>query len=99
MTSASSLIPIGAPTAISSTKASNHGVLNMISSTSSRSPIWPVSGNSRYNRPSEVIAHPHLMARDRWRSVDTPVGKISALRPPPVISGIRTADVRGPRAR
>ena len=44
-------------------------------------------GNSRYNRPSEVIAHPHLMARDRWRSVDTPVGKISALRPPPVISG------------
>ncbi|GAS95549.1 L-carnitine dehydratase/bile acid-inducible protein F [Mycolicibacterium canariasense] len=43
-------------------------------------------GNSRYNLPSEVIAHPHLRARDRWREVDTPNGKIEALLPPPVIS-------------
>ncbi|MDO3639733.1 CaiB/BaiF CoA transferase family protein [Mycolicibacterium arseniciresistens] len=43
-------------------------------------------GNSRYNLPSEVVAHPHLAARDRWRPVDTPGGEIMALRPPPVIS-------------
>jgi crotonobetainyl-CoA:carnitine CoA-transferase CaiB-like acyl-CoA transferase len=43
-------------------------------------------GNSRYNLPSEVVAHPHLSARDRWRPVDTPNGQISALRPPPIIS-------------
>jgi crotonobetainyl-CoA:carnitine CoA-transferase CaiB-like acyl-CoA transferase len=45
-------------------------------------------GNSRYNTPSEVIAHPHLKARDRWRNVDTSKGPISALLPPPVISGV-----------
>ncbi len=45
-------------------------------------------GNSRYNKPSEVIAHPHLKARDRWRQVGTPNGEISALLPPPVISGL-----------
>ncbi|MFN3001732.1 CaiB/BaiF CoA transferase family protein [Mycolicibacterium wolinskyi] len=44
-------------------------------------------GNSRYNRPSEVIAHQHLKDRDRWRTVATPSGDISALLPPPVISG------------
>jgi crotonobetainyl-CoA:carnitine CoA-transferase CaiB-like acyl-CoA transferase len=44
-------------------------------------------GNSRYNLPSEVVAHPHLQARDRWRPVGTSKGEISALRPPPVISG------------
>lgn len=43
-------------------------------------------GNSRYNRPSEVVVHPQLAARDRWRSVATPKGDIQALRPPPVIS-------------
>ncbi|MGW0160753.1 CaiB/BaiF CoA transferase family protein [Mycobacterium sp. NPDC003323] len=45
-------------------------------------------GNSRYNKPSEVIAHPHLQARDRWRQVGTPQGEIAALLPPPVISGL-----------
>ncbi|PQM49104.1 Acetyl-CoA:oxalate CoA-transferase [Mycobacterium talmoniae] len=44
-------------------------------------------GNSRYNTPSEVVGHPQLKDRDRWRSVDTPNGTISALLPPPVISG------------
>ncbi|MEZ0052397.1 itaconate CoA-transferase [Mycobacterium sp. MAA66] len=43
-------------------------------------------GNSRYNLPSEVIAHPHLKARDRWRQIGTPNGPIDALLPPPVIS-------------
>ena len=45
-------------------------------------------GNSRYNKPSEVITHEHLKARDRWRQVDTPEGEIAALLPPPVISGL-----------
>ncbi|HEY7053551.1 MAG TPA: CaiB/BaiF CoA-transferase family protein [Mycobacterium sp.] len=44
-------------------------------------------GNSRYNLPSEVVVHPQLTARDRWRTVSTPKGDIAALRPPPVISG------------
>lgn len=44
-------------------------------------------GNSRYNVPSEVVAHPHLTARDRWRTVATPNGEIAALLPPPVVEG------------
>jgi len=44
-------------------------------------------GNSRYNLPSEVVIHPQLTARDRWRTVGTSKGDIQALRPPPVISG------------
>jgi crotonobetainyl-CoA:carnitine CoA-transferase CaiB-like acyl-CoA transferase len=43
-------------------------------------------GNSRYNKPSEVVVHPQLTARNRWRTVSTPQGDIRALRPPPVIS-------------
>jgi itaconate CoA-transferase len=30
----------------------------------------------------EVWDHPQLAARDRWREVDTPAGRIRALRPP-----------------
>jgi itaconate CoA-transferase len=44
-------------------------------------------GNSRYNTPLEVLAHPQLRARDRWRRVGTPAGPVPALLPPPVIAG------------
>ncbi|GAB2960881.1 CaiB/BaiF CoA-transferase family protein [Streptomyces pseudoechinosporeus] len=44
-------------------------------------------GNARYNTPSDVLAHPQLAARDRWRRIDTPNGSVPALLPPPVISG------------
>lgn len=44
-------------------------------------------GNSRYNTTSEVLAHPHLAARDRWREVGTPNGPVPALRPPIDASG------------
>ncbi|MGW6699759.1 CaiB/BaiF CoA transferase family protein [Nocardia sp. NPDC055049] len=44
-------------------------------------------GNARYNTPSEVLDHPQLTERDRWRRIDTPVGQIPALLPPPIISG------------
>ncbi len=44
-------------------------------------------GNSRYNTPSDVVDHPHLAARDRWRTIDTPGGPTPALLPPPVLGG------------
>lgn len=44
-------------------------------------------GNARYNLPSEVIDHPQLSERDRWREIETPGGSIQALLPPPIISG------------
>ncbi|MFW0793890.1 CaiB/BaiF CoA-transferase family protein [Gordonia sp. CPCC 205515] len=44
-------------------------------------------GNARFNKPSDVIAHPHLAERDRWREIDTPNGPIPAILPPPVIDG------------
>ncbi len=44
-------------------------------------------GNSRYNRPTEVINHPQLVDRHRLRTVDTPGGRIVAVLPPAVIDG------------
>ncbi|MFF9204071.1 CaiB/BaiF CoA transferase family protein [Streptomyces sp. NPDC014986] len=44
-------------------------------------------GNSRFNTQADVLAHPHLAARDRWREIDTPGGPVPALLPPPVIAG------------
>ncbi|MEV0685403.1 CaiB/BaiF CoA-transferase family protein [Nocardia sp. NPDC050378] len=43
-------------------------------------------GNARYNRPSEVLDHPQLTERDRWRDIDTPAGPIPSLLPPAVIA-------------
>ncbi len=42
-------------------------------------------GNARYNLPSEVLAHPQLSDRDRWRTVQTTAGPIQAILPPPII--------------
>ncbi|KAK1184942.1 CaiB/BaiF CoA-transferase family protein [Streptomyces sp. NBS 14/10] len=44
-------------------------------------------GNARYNTQRDVLAHPQLAARDRWRQIDTPSGPVPALLPPPVIAG------------
>ena len=44
-------------------------------------------GNARYNLPSEVLVHPQLSARDRWRTVQTSAGSIRAILPPPIIDG------------
>ncbi|MBY8863578.1 CoA transferase [Nocardia sp. CA2R105] len=44
-------------------------------------------GNARYNTTTDVVGHPHLAARDRWQEVDSPVGPVSTLLPPPDISG------------
>src|SRR3954471_5913852 len=44
-------------------------------------------GNAVYNTPAEVVTHPHLAARDRWQTIDSPVGPLTALLPPPVVPG------------
>jgi crotonobetainyl-CoA:carnitine CoA-transferase CaiB-like acyl-CoA transferase len=36
--------------------------------------------SARLNTVGELLEHPQLAARDRWRSVDTPVGTVRALR-------------------
>jgi itaconate CoA-transferase len=38
--------------------------------------------NARMNELQEVWDHPQLAARDRWREIDTPAGRVRALRPP-----------------
>jgi crotonobetainyl-CoA:carnitine CoA-transferase CaiB-like acyl-CoA transferase len=38
--------------------------------------------NARMNSIEEFVAHPQLKARNRWRTVDSPVGPIRALVPP-----------------
>lgn len=40
-------------------------------------------GHARLNSPTEVLAHPQLTERNRWREVDSPVGPVSVLMPPP----------------
>jgi itaconate CoA-transferase len=41
----------------------------------------------RVNYPEELLAHPQLAARQRWKEVDSPVGPLRALLPPPVSDG------------
>jgi itaconate CoA-transferase len=38
--------------------------------------------SARLNAVSEVLDHPQLVARDRWRETSTPVGAVRALRSP-----------------
>ncbi|MCW2930483.1 MAG: L-carnitine dehydratase/bile acid-inducible protein [Actinomycetia bacterium] len=44
-------------------------------------------GNAVYRTPMEVLDHPHLAARDRWRDVATPVGPVRGLLPPMLFDG------------
>ena len=44
-------------------------------------------GNAVYRTPAEVIRHPHLAARDRWREVSTTAGPVVGLLPPLVFDG------------
>ncbi len=44
--------------------------------------------NARRSQIADLIAHPQLAERDRWRDVDSPVGLIKALRPPAIIKGM-----------
>jgi crotonobetainyl-CoA:carnitine CoA-transferase CaiB-like acyl-CoA transferase len=44
-------------------------------------------GHARLNSPADVLTHPQLMTRDRWREVDTPAGPVTVLMPPPEVDG------------
>lgn len=44
--------------------------------------------NARMNSMREFWDHPQLAARDRWRSVESPVGSLRALCPPVIQSGV-----------
>jgi itaconate CoA-transferase len=43
--------------------------------------------NARMRTVEEFAAHPQLLARDRWREVDTPVGPVRSLLPPVSVTG------------
>ena len=40
-------------------------------------------GHARLNQPTEVLNHPQLTERDRWREIGSPVGPVLGLLPPP----------------
>jgi crotonobetainyl-CoA:carnitine CoA-transferase CaiB-like acyl-CoA transferase len=44
--------------------------------------------NARINTVADVWAHPQLAARQRWSEVDTPSGRVPALKPPAMLDGI-----------
>jgi len=44
--------------------------------------------NARLNTPEEVWNHPQLVARNRWREVQTPAGAIPALLPAASYAGV-----------
>lgn len=44
-------------------------------------------GHARLNSPTDVLAHPQLLARDRWRDVASPVGPVRVLLPPLEVDG------------
>lgn len=43
--------------------------------------------NARLNTVQELVDHPSLAARDRWRDIGSPVGPLRALVPPATLSG------------
>lgn len=44
-------------------------------------------GHARLNRPTEILAHPQLTERERWREIGSPGGPVLGLLPPPVADG------------
>jgi itaconate CoA-transferase len=44
-------------------------------------------GHARLNRPTEILDHPQLAERDRWREIGSPAGPVLGLLPPPVADG------------
>ena len=43
--------------------------------------------NARLRTAAELLDHPQLRARDRWRTVPTPGGPVRALLPPVTVAG------------
>jgi itaconate CoA-transferase len=52
---------------------------------------------ARLRRPAEVLTHPQLVARERWRPVRAPGGMVQALLPPVTIAGQEPAMGAVPR--
>jgi crotonobetainyl-CoA:carnitine CoA-transferase CaiB-like acyl-CoA transferase len=50
--------------------------------------------NARMNTVAQFVAHPQLAARNRWRTIDSPVGRLPALVPPVDLEGVEP--VMGP---
>jgi crotonobetainyl-CoA:carnitine CoA-transferase CaiB-like acyl-CoA transferase len=50
--------------------------------------------NARMNTVVEFLKHPQLASRDRWRTIESPVGPLRALLPPVTLDG--DAAVMGP---
>ncbi len=44
--------------------------------------------HAQVNTVLDFVRHPQLSARDRWREVDSPVGKLSTLLPPANVEGL-----------
>jgi len=44
--------------------------------------------HAQVNAVLDFVRHPQLSARDRWREVDSPVGKLSTLLPPANVEGL-----------
>jgi itaconate CoA-transferase len=44
--------------------------------------------HAQVNSVLDFVRHPQLSARDRWREVDSPVGKLSTLLPPANVEGL-----------
>ncbi|MEW9677213.1 CaiB/BaiF CoA-transferase family protein [Lentibacillus sp. L22] len=44
--------------------------------------------NARLNNMKDFFDHPQLSARNRWSEVETPAGKIAALKPPVTVEGM-----------
>ena len=50
-------------------------------------PRTPGTASDRPPEDIEVLVHPQLSTRDRWRSVQTSAGPIRAILPPPIVEG------------
>jgi crotonobetainyl-CoA:carnitine CoA-transferase CaiB-like acyl-CoA transferase len=46
--------------------------------------------HAQVNSVLDFVRHPQLSARDRWREVDSPVGKLSTLLPPANVEGLES---------
>ena len=44
-------------------------------------------GHARLNKPTDLLDHPQLTERDRWREIASPVGPVLGLLPPPEVDG------------
>ena len=54
---------------------------------------------AQLNTTADVLEHPQLAERDRWRTVSTPAGDIRGVLPPDDLPRRRTADGTGTRPR